>query len=274
MSNNVTYYSAQKLLVGGTNIKAVQSADVDFALPRQDVYEFGTFWAVDNIQVEPATASLNFSYALASGVNNHTVLGLNDIGAFVGDITGRTYVLSGAGILTLPSGLVNSFKVDGSVGNVPTVSVGVQGLDLSYSAGSPVFPQNGGTASVGNVIRPDQISISLGGNTYECRSFSFNLDIPREYIKVLGSLTPIANIMTNPPKVTVEAEIVLRNEINPKFSSNSLQDVIINCGGIEYTASGTKLADFKSKTDLQDIQIANITLEAPVKGVNQLTIGG
>jgi hypothetical protein len=272
--SNVTYYSAQKLTVGGTNIKAVQSADVDFALPRQDVFEFGTFWAVDNIQVEPATASLNFSYALSSGVNNHVALGLNNLGTFVGDVVGKTYILSGAGLLTLPSGLVNSFKVDGSVGNVPTVSVGVQGLDLTYAAGTPTFPGNGGTASVSNVIRPDQISINLGGDVYECRSFSFNLDIPREYIKVLGSLTPIANIMTNPPKVTVEAEIVLRNEVNPKFNNNDMKDVTIDCGGIQYTALDTKLSDFKSKTDLKDIQIANVTLEAPIKGVNQLTIGG
>jgi hypothetical protein len=272
--SNVTYYSAQKLTVGGTNIKAVQSADVDFALPRQDVFEFGTFWAVDNIQVEPATASLNFSYALASGVNNHAALGLDNLGTFVSDVVGKSYVLSGAGLLTLPSGLVNSFNVEGSVGNVPTVTVGVQGIDLTYAAGTPTFPGNGGTASVANVIRPDQISITLGSDIYECRSFSFNVDIPREYINVLGSLTPIANIMTNPPKVTVEAEIVLRNQVNPKFSNNSVNDVTINCGGIEYTALDTKLANFTSATSLQDIQVANITLEAPVKGVNQLTIGG
>jgi len=272
--SNVTYYPAQKLKVGNTEIKAVQSADVDFSIPRQDVFEFGTFWAVDNIQVEPATATLNFSYALSSGVNNHTTLGLDNIGTFISDVTGKTYTLSGAGILTLPSGLINSFNVEGSVGSVPTVTVGVQGLDLTYAAGAPSFPVDGGTASVANVIRPDEISIQLGGNIYECRSFSFNLDIPREYINVLGSLTPIANIMTTPPKVTVEAEIVLRGNVDPKFANNSQTDVVITCGTVSYTVDDAKIANFTSNTTLDDIQVGNISLEAPVKGVNQLSIGG
>jgi hypothetical protein len=272
--SNVTYYPAQKLSVAGTEIKAVQSADVDFSLPRQDVFEFGTFWAVDNIQVEPATATLNFSYALSSGVNNHITLGLDNLGTFITDVNGKTYTLSGAGLLTLPSGLISSFNVEGSVGNVPTVSVSVQGLDLTYTAGTPSFPSNGGTASVANVVRPDQISINLGGNIYECRSFSFNLDIPREYVNVLGSLTPIANIMTTPPKVTVEAEIVLRNDTDPKFGNNTQVDVVIDCGGVEFTVDDAKIANFTSNTTLDDIQVGNITLEAPVKGVNQLSIGG
>lgn len=281
MANEVTYYPAQNLLisnaaVGGTNtaLKLVQSADIDFSISRQDVNEFGTFWAVDTIQVEPATATLNFSYALGSGANNHQLLGLNDFQTFLNNVNGFQYTLSGAGQIIMPSGLITSFSVEGSVGNVPTVNVSVQSLNATYTAGNPAFPVGGGTASVSEVIRPDQFNISLGGNNYECRSFTYTLDIPREFINKLGSLTPIANIITAPPKVTVEAEIILRSLANPKFGNNDKTDVVITCGNITYSVDDSKISNFTSNTTLDDIQVASITLEAPVKGYSQIAIGG
>lgn len=271
---NTTYYPAQSLTIGSSGLKLVQSADVDFSISRQDVYEFGTFFAVDNIQVEPATANLNFSYALSSGANNHVALGISNMQSLVNNITGNTYTLSGAGTLTLQSGLISSFAVEGSVGSIPTVSVSVQSLEVSYTAGSPTFPTNGGTASVAEVVRPDQIDIKFGNTGFECRSFSFSIDIPREYVNKLGALNPIANIMTSPPKVSIEAEIILRDDKNPKFGNDTDVDVSISCGGIVYSVSGAKIANFTSNTTLDDIQVASISLEAPVKGYNQISIGG
>jgi hypothetical protein len=268
--SNVTYYPAQRLSVTGAEIDLVQSADVDFSISRQDIYEFGSLYAVDNIQVEPPTATLNFSYILATGVNNHILLGLNNLDTLLADVTGKQYVLSGAGALTIPSGVITSYAVEGSVGNVPTVTVSVQALDATYTAGLPTYPA--ATADDLNVIRPDQIGVSLAGTNYECRSFSFTLDIPREYINKLGLLTPIANILTGPPKVTVEAEIILRANANPKFANDASNNVNIACGSLNFAVSGAKLANFTSNTTLDDIQIASITLEAPVKSASQITI--
>lgn len=267
---NVTYYPAQKLTCAGTEIDLVQSADVDFSISRQDIYEFGSLYAVDNIQVEPPTATLNFSYILATGINNHTTLGLNNLDTLLADVAGKQYILSGAGALTIPSGVISSYAVEGSLGNVPTVTVSVQALDATYTAGNPTYPA--ATADDLNVIRPDQISVTLGGTTYECRSFSFTLDIPREYVNKLGQLTPIANILTGPPKVTVEAEIILRDSANPKFANNAATDVSIACGSLTFAVDDAKLANFTSNTTLDDIQIASVTLEAPVKSAAQITI--
>jgi hypothetical protein len=275
--SQVTYYPAQTLSVGGTNLKLVQSADVDFSISRQDIFEFGTFWAVDNIQVEPATAILNFSYGLSSGANNHTLLGIDNFGSFIADVNGKQYILNGAGVLTMPSGLISSYSVEGSVGNIPTVNVSVQSLNVTYAAGNPTFPNDGGNASVAEVARPDQISVTLGGTTYECRSFTYTLDIPREYVNKLGALTPIANIMTAPPKVTIEAEIILRggSDINPKFANDANIAVAIDCGLTNnFEVSDAKLANFTSNTTLDDIQVASVTLEAPVKGSDQVKIAG
>ena len=55
---------------------------------------------------------------------------------------------------------------------------------------------------------------------------------------------------------------------------------IINTGnqnkfkGITYSVDDSKISNFTSNTTLDDIQVASITLEAPVKGYNQIAIGG
>ena len=267
---NVTYYPAQKLTITGAEIDLVQSADVDFSISRQDVYEFGSLYAVDNIQVEPPTATLNFSYILATGINNHILLGLNNLDSLLADVAGKEYILSGAGALTIPSGVISSYSVEGSLGNVPTVTVSVQALDAIYTAGNPSYPA--ATADELNVVRPDQITITLAGTNYECRSFSFTLDIPREYVNKLGQLSPIANILTGPPKVTVEAEVILRDGADPKFANNASNSVNIACGTLNFAVSGAKLSNFTSNTTLDDIQIASVTLEAPVKSASQISI--
>ena len=134
----VTYYPAQVLTVAntGTNgadgqygqvqLELIQSADVDFAVSRQDIFEFGNLYAVDNIQVEPATVTLNFSYALSSGTGlgggltptNAAKLGMNSFDSFLND-QGRNYGISGAGTLIITSGIVKTYSVEGSVGNIP-----------------------------------------------------------------------------------------------------------------------------------------------------------
>jgi hypothetical protein len=277
---NVTYYPAQKLsVVTGNNlskeIQLVQSADVDFSISRQDIYEFGNLFAVDNIQVEPSSATLNFSYIVGTGINNHTSLGLNNLSSLLTDVTGRNYTLQGAGLLNIPSGSITSYSVEGSVGNVPTVSVSVQALDASYTTGVayPTYP--GGDETAINVVRPDQIHIYFDGAEYECRSFTYTLDIGREYINKLGQLTPIATIVTTPPKVTVDAELILRHADNgnPKFGNSEEVDVSIRCGNnIDFGVSGAKISNFTTNTSLDDIQVASITLERPIRNNSDITI--
>lgn len=280
----VTYYPAQVLGVSSGNntlqLELVQSADVDFSVSRQDIFEFGNLYAVDNIQVEPPTVTLNFSYALASGtaiIPNSQKLGMTDFTTFLADTTGRNYTISGAGTLSIPSGLITSYSVEGSVGNIPTVSVSVQALNATYTAGNPLFPNqagHAGTTTVANIVKPQDINISFGGTNYEARSFTYTLDIAREYVNKLGTITPIANIMTAPPKVTVDAEIILNGTQNPKFDQNSGVNVIISCGDKNFQIDNAKLSSFTSNLTLDDIQVASITLESPVTGAAGIMIEG
>jgi hypothetical protein len=267
---NVTYYPAQKLTITGTELNLVQSADVDFSISRQDVFEFGNLYAIDNIQVEPPTATLNFSYILSTGTNNHILLGLNNLDTLLADVAGKQYVLSGAGALTIPSGIISSYSVEGSVGNVPTVTVSVQALDATYVAGTPSYPA--GSANDINVIRPDEITVTLGGTVYECRSFSYTLDIPREYVNVLGSLDPVGIFISGPPKVTVEAEIILKDGADPLFDPNDDINVSITCGSYGYSITNAKIVNFTANTSLDGIQSASVTLEAPIISAGSIQV--
>jgi len=296
----VTYYPAQVLTVcntgasgigadgsnGQSQIELVQSADVDFAISRQDVFEFGNLYAVDNIQVEPATVSLNFSYVLFSGSGvtptNASKLGMDNFDTFLNE-QGRNYGISGAGSLIITSGIIKTYSVDGSVGNIPTVSISVDAINATYTAGNPVFKgQNGfsGTNSVATVIQPKDITVQIGtgaqgtNTVYEARSFTFALDIPRNKINRLGTLTPVANILAGPPKVAVDTEIILNGSQNPKFDPNVPQNVKISCGDKSFQINNAKLADFKVTNTLDDIQVCSITLEAPVTGSDAIVIEG
>lgn len=287
----VTYYPAQVLTVqanGNANaqLELIQSADVDFAVSRQDVFEFGNLYAVDNIQVEPPTVSLNFSYALSSGngvtPTNASKLGMDNFDTFLNE-QGRTYGISGAGTLIITSGIVKTYSVDGSVGNIPTVSVSVDATNATYTAGNPIFKGTAGfsgTNTVATVIQPKDITVQIGvgaqgtNQAYEARSFTFALDIPRNKINKLGTLTPIANILSGPPKVTVDTEIILNGTDNPKFDPNVPQNVRIACGDKAFQINNAKLADFKVTNTLDDIQVCSITLEAPITGSDAIMIEG
>jgi hypothetical protein len=286
----VTYYPAQVLTVqgtgGNTQLELIQSADVDFAVSRQDVFEFGNLYAVDNIQVEPPTVSLNFSYALSSGngvtPTNASKLGMDNFDTFLNE-QGRNYGISGAGTLVITSGIVKSYSVEGSVGNIPTVSVSVDATNATYTAGNPIFKGTAGfsgTNTVATIIQPKDISVQIGilaqgsNASYEARSFTFALDIPRNKINKLGTLTPIANILSGPPKVTVDAEIILNGTDNPKFDPNIPQNVRIACGDKSFQINNAKLADFKVTNTLDDIQVCSISLEAPITGSDAIMIEG
>lgn len=287
----VTYYPAQVLTVqttGGQNqqLELIQSADVDFAIARQDVFEFGNLYAVDNIQVEPPTVSLNFSYALASGSGlsptNSSKLGMDNFDTFLSE-EGRNYGISGAGTLIITSGIIKTYSVEGSVGNFPTVSVSVDATNATYSAGNPIFKGTAGFSgsnTVASIIQPKDITVQIGTGAqgsnpaYDARSFTFNLDIPRNKINKLGSLTPIANILAGPPKVTVDAEIILNGTDNPKFDPNTSLNVRIACGDKDFQIDNAKLANFKVTNTLDDIQVCSISLEAPITGSAGIKIEG
>ena len=275
----VAYYPSQAVLVGSNELRLIQSASVDFNIARQDVFEFGTVFSVDSVQVEPPTVNLNFSYAIASGTannTNHTTMGLDTMSTLLADMDGKTYTLSGAGVLTLASGLVNSYSVQASVGSIPTVTVGVQALNAAYNPGTPTNATRNATSI--NAVTPQSITLTASNGSsngsVSARSFTASLDIPRQFIFQLGALTPVATITNGAAKVTVESEFLVQGSNSLNRFDKDLGTITMGMpGGISYVVNNCKLVSYNENAGLNDALVATARWEALIRTNNDFLIG-
>ena len=275
----VAYYPSQAVLVGGDELRLIQSASVDFNIARQDVFEFGTVFSVDSVQVEPPTVNLNFSYAIASGTannTNHTKMDLDTMSTLLADMDGKIYTLSGAGILTLASGLVNSYSVQASVGSIPTVTVGIQALNAVYTPGAPTNATRNATSI--NAVTPQSITLTASNGSsngsVSARSFTASLDIPRQFIFQLGALTPVATITNGAAKVTVESEFLVQGSNSLNRFDKDLGTITMGMpGGVSYVVNNCKLVSYNENAGLNDALVATARWEALIRTNNDFAIG-
>lgn len=270
----VAYYPSQAVLVGSDELRLIQSASVDFNIARQDVFEFGTVFSVDSVQVEPPTVNLNFSYAIASGDannTNHTKMDLDNLATLLADMNGKTYTLSGAGLLTLNSGLINSYSVQASVGSIPTVTVGVQALNASYSPGAPTNATRNATTI--SAVTPQSITLTSTAGVVSARSFTATLDVPRQFIFQLGALNPVATITNGAAKVTVESEFLVQGSSTLNRFDKDLGTITMAMpGGVDFVVNNCKLLSYNENAGLNDALVATARWEALVQSANDFVI--
>lgn len=167
-------------------LKRVQSANYSFEITRQDVNQFGQLARIDALVLQSPTVSLDFSYYLADGFNE-SALGFYMQGNGAGG-TGPTgagnfasgqmvsssginfYIvtdsegidlnydnatataLSGKGVIGVGNGFITDYTLNAAVGDLPTVSVSVEGLGFcaaTYGVSGSV------TGFVGPAINPE-----------------------------------------------------------------------------------------------------------------------
>jgi len=167
-------------------LKRVQSANYSFEITRQDVNHFGQLARIDALVLQSPTVSLDFSYYLADGFNE-SALGFYMQGNGAGG-TGPTgagnfasgqmvsssginfYIvtdsegidlnydnatataLSGKGVIGVGNGFITDYTLNAAVGDLPTVSVSVEGLGFcaaTYGVSGNV------TGFVGPAINPE-----------------------------------------------------------------------------------------------------------------------
>jgi hypothetical protein len=277
---SVAYYPSQAVLVGAEELTLIQSASVDFNISRQDVFEFGSVFAVDSVQVQPPTVNLNFSYAIASGTannTNHTKMDLNDLGTLLADMAGKQYTVSGAGNLVLQSGLVSSYAINASVGNIPTATVQVQGISATYTPGSIVNATRNATNITAATPQNMTLDASNGGSngSVSARSFTATLDVPKQYIYQLGSLTPVGVITNGAAKVTVESEfLMLGSSTLNRFDKDIGTLTLTMPGSVDYTVNNCKLVSYTENAGLNDALVATARWEAIIKTSTDFAIGG
>lgn len=191
MARNRVIYQSEALYVSKNvnstgsgehrQLTRVQSANYNFDITRQDVNQFGQLARIDALVLTSPTVSLDFSYYPTDGFNERALgfyvqTGLSAAGNFssgqMGNSSGQNFYvvttsegvdlnyetsansLNGKSIIGIGNGFLTNYSIDVSVGNLPTASVTIEGLNMNSSlyaaytgvtgAGGPLIQITGG----------------------------------------------------------------------------------------------------------------------------------
>jgi len=274
----------------------VQSANYSFNIARQDVNQFGELGAIDRVVLESPTVSLDFSYILNSFGNEESLgfgpLDTTDVTCISGILNKtadeRNYFIrtvaegsdalsigTGAAnqnVIAIGNGFITSYSTEASVGNFPTATVNVEGLNMQFDAGvtgnyiPAVTPSNGAkitskkyalptaASSIAqnsvSALRPGDINLTIdqpsGGATIsdaKIQSYTLSFDLARTPLQKLGSKFAFAREINFPVTVNMQIQAELG-----ELTTGTLADII--------TADRTY--------DLQ------VTLKHPTSGTDQM----
>ena len=168
MARNRVIYQSEALYVSKNvasfqsgehrQLQRVQNANYNFSIDRQDVNQFGQLARIDALVIKSPTVALDFSYYPTNGFNERALgfyvqTGSIGEGNFssgqMGSSSGQNYyivttsegtdlnyeggatALSGKSIIGIGNGFLTNYTLDASVGNLPTVKVTVEGLNMN-----------------------------------------------------------------------------------------------------------------------------------------------
>ena len=161
----------------------IQDINYSFTVDRTNVNQFGELAAIDRIILTPPTVALDFSYLLSS-LANEKLLGFNvdGTGSAIRNLLNKTsdernYFIKTVGegvdaigesntaadVIGVGNGFLTNYGVEASVGSFPTISVSVEGLNMSFDTGlaatgtfftSPAINPEVGTRSATKYVLP------------------------------------------------------------------------------------------------------------------------
>lgn len=283
MARKRVIYQSEALFVGGTGeanpkqLDRVQTANYSFEVTRQDVNQFGQLAAIDRIILEQPTVNLDFSYYLNTGANESNIgftvnNGLGNANPQVGDRSAIADILSGTAneknyyILTVPegkdanidgkagghvigigNGFLSSFSLEAAVGDIPTVTVNAEGLNMRFytgtdSLGLPTVNPEDGSSVAGTftipvpvsgagytALRPGDVELTINGangvdvNDLKIQNATLSFDLTRESIEKLGSRFAFTKEITFPVTINLSVDAILG-----ELTSGNLSDVLNN----------------------------------------------
>ena len=227
--NRTIYTSSEARILSGTSdtawavISGVQNASVTFNSPNTPVNAFGSKGIIDNVQMEPQTATATFSFALPSGTGNGSHISptmLNELMQNSLLDTPEPIHVKVAGIGTVISGFLSSFSVNAAVGDLATCEMTFEGVPSGGMVGNdtdgelpdkispvaaisyPVLTADrisgfGGGSNEGGGGNPGTNNIAGFGASVQNTTFSW--DIPVERVMSLGLSPSQADTFPNPP---------------------------------------------------------------------------
>jgi len=285
---------------GDTNlvrqIQRVQTANYSFNIDRTDVNQFGQLAAIDRVVLTSPTVSLDFNYLFAN-LANEELLGFTvqktgaggTVTAEVSCISGilnktqdeRNYFIktnaegsdavgntaNSVGVISIGNGFITSYSQEASVGNFPTASVSVEGLNMKFDTEAsgrglpainptdgkiiadrlfslPYAERNNNTnnlASGISVLRPGDITFSLpsvigatssGNNQFNIQSYTLSFDLARTPIEKLGSRFAFAREIDFPLTVNLSLDAQVTD-----MTSGNLISLVDNDASTSYNPS-------------------------------------
>lgn len=274
-------------------IQRVQTANYSFNIDRTDVNQFGQLAAIDRVVLTSPTVSLDFNYLFAN-LANEELLGFTiqktGVGgtpsAEVSCISGilnksqdeRNYFIkttaegtdavantaNQVGVISIGNGFITSYSQEASVGNFPTASVSVEGLNMKFDTEAsgrqlpainpkdgkiiadrlfslPHAEQNNNTNNISSgisVLRPGDITFSLpsvigatssGDNQFNIQSYTLSFDLARTPIEKLGSRFAFAREIDFPLTVSLSLDAQVTD-----MTSGNLANLVDNDASTSY----------------------------------------
>jgi hypothetical protein len=195
MARNRVIYQSEALYVSKNinsttsgehaQLKRVQSANYNFSIERQDVNQFGQLARIDALVLQSPTVALDFTYYPTDGYNEKALGFYVQTGALAeanfasGQMAGSSgqnfyivtaeegsdlntltgdYALSGKAAIAIGNGFLSNYTFNASVGNLPTASVSIEGLNIKSST----ILGKTGSNSTGNFVLSPTINPILG----------------------------------------------------------------------------------------------------------------
>jgi len=257
-------------------LQRIQTANYSFTVDRTDVNQFGQLAAIDRVILTNPTVSLDFSY-FNSNLSNEYILGftitsgnsdsaISAISGFLNKTSDeRNYFIrttpegtdavlnsdsssGNNGVIGIGNAFLTSYSTEGSVGNFPTTTINVEGLNMNFQNGisgnfvPAINPVNGqalsnyyqldqavqnvgiGSGSAISALRPGDITLSLSNtlasgvdvNTMNIQSYTLNFDLGRTPIQRLGNKFAFTREIDFPLTVNlkVDAQVTTMNAGN------------------------------------------------------------
>lgn len=164
-------------------LKRVQSANYNFSIERQDVNQFGQLARIDALVLKSPTVALDFTYYPTDGYNEKALGFYVQTGTSMGEanfasgqmagssgqnfyiitagegsdlntLTGDS-ILSGKSAIAIGNGFLSNYTFNASVGNLPTASVSIEGLNIKSSI---ISGMTGAGGTTGNFVLSPTIS--------------------------------------------------------------------------------------------------------------------
>lgn len=298
-------------------LQRIQTANYSFTVDRTDVNQFGQLAAIDRVILTNPTVALDFSYINAN-LANENILGftvisgntdstVSAISGFLNKTTDeRNYFIrttpegtdavgytdasiSNNGVIGIGNGFITSYSTEASVGNFPTTTINVEGLNMNFQTGvignyvPAVNPADGsaltnyyqlsqavqnvgiGSGNAISALRPGDITLSLsnttaGGanvNTINIQSYTLSFDLARTPIEKLGNKFAFAREIDFPLTVTLSIDAQVTDMQNGNLANLVVDDSTTYEPSITIkspTNSSLTMAKFKLKGAKLDSQ--------------------